>query len=147
MQRVQSARVTRARMSPQKTDDLQAGPTVLVIDDDEAVRSSLEMLLEAYGFQVVLARDGRQGLAAFRANSPDVVLIDLMMPVQDGLETIPLIRREWPEAPIVAMSGGATIGVWDGLATARKLGADYAIAKPFEAEELLTILRTATGTN
>lgn len=52
-------------MSPRKPDDLEAGVRVLVIDDDEAVRSSL---LEAYGFQVVLARDGRQGLAALRAN-------------------------------------------------------------------------------
>lgn len=55
-------------MSPRKPDDLEAGPTVLVIEDDEAVRSSLEILLQAYGFQVVLARDGRLGLAAFRAN-------------------------------------------------------------------------------
>jgi len=131
-------------MAPRKADAPEAGPTVLVIDDDEAVRSSLEMLLETYGFQVVLARDGRQGVTAFRANAPDVVLVDLMMPVQDGLETIALIRREWPKARIVAMSG-AGIGNWDGLAAARGLGADYAIEKPFEADELLAILREATA--
>jgi two-component system response regulator (stage 0 sporulation protein F) len=132
-------------MSPAKTDDLEAGPTVLVIDDDEAVRSSLEMLLEAYGYEVVLARDGRQGLAAFRANEPDVVLVDLMMPIQDGIETIALIRREWPEAFIVAMSGGG-IGNWDGLKVALEVGADRAIEKPFEADELLDILRAAPTT-
>src|SRR5690348_1540554 len=132
-------------MPPRKADDPKAGPTVLVIDDDEAVRSSLEMLLETYDFQVVLARDGRQGVAAFRANAPDVVLVDLMMPVEDGLETIALIRREWPKAGIVAMSGGAGIGSWNGLAAARGLGADYAIEKPFEADELLAILREATA--
>ncbi len=131
-------------MSPARTQDLEAGPTVLVIDDDEAVRSSLEMLLEAYGYEVVLARDGRQGLAAFRANTPDMVLVDLMMPVQDGIETIVQIRREWPDAYIVAMSGGARIGSWDGLAVARELGADHAIEKPFEADELLAILREAS---
>jgi two-component system, chemotaxis family, chemotaxis protein CheY len=130
-------------MSPAKTDDLEAGPTVLVIDDDEAVRSSLEMLLEAYGYEVVLARDGRQGMAAFRANTPEVALVDLMMPVQDGIETIVQIRREWPDAYIIAMSGGARIGNWDGLAVARELGADHAIEKPFEADELLAILREA----
>ena len=119
-------------MSP--PDDLETGPTVLVIDDDEAVRASLEMLLEAYGYEVVLARDGRQGLAAFRANSPDVVLVDLMMPVMDGMETIERIRREWPDAYVIAMSGGAGIGNWDGLAAARELGADHAIEKPFEAD-------------
>jgi two-component system chemotaxis response regulator CheY len=131
-------------MSPAKTQDLEAGPTVLVIDDDDAVRQSLEMLLEAYDYEVVLARDGRQGLAAFRANKPDIVLVDLMMPVQDGIETIVEIRREWPGAFIVAMSGGARIGNWDGLAVARELGADHAIEKPFEADELLAILREAT---
>jgi len=134
-------------MSPRKPGDLEPGPTVLVIDDDEAVRSSLEMLPEAYGFQVVLARDGRQRLAAFRANAPDVVLIDLMMPMQDGLETIALIRRDWPKVRVVAMSGGAGIGHWDGLAAARKLRADYAIEKPFEADEPLAILREATAGN
>jgi two-component system, chemotaxis family, chemotaxis protein CheY len=130
-------------MAPRKADAPETGPTVLVIDDDKAVRSSLEMLLETYGFQVVLARDGRQGVAAFRTNAPDVVLVDLMMPVQEGLQTIALIRREWPKARIVAMSGGAGIGNWDGLAAARGLGADYAIEKPFEADELLAILREA----
>ena len=142
---VQQARHRKSRMSPAKSKEFETGPTVLVVDDDEAVRSSLEMLLEAYGYQVMLARDGRQGLAAFRANSPDVVLIDLMMPVQDGLETIALIRREWPKACIIAMSGGAGIGNRDGLAAARKLGTDHAIEKPFEADDLLALLRAATA--
>ena len=132
-------------MSPRKADNPEVDPTVLVIDDDEAVRSSLEMLLKSYGFQVVLTRDGRQGVAAFRANAPDVVLVDLMMPVQDGLETIALIRREWPKARIVAMSGGASIGNWDGLAAARMRGADDAIKKPFAADELVAILHKATA--
>ncbi len=133
-------------MPQQRPQDFNAGLTVLVIDDDEAVRSSLEMLLEAYGFQTVLARDGRQGMAAFRANAPDVVLIDLMMPVQDGIETIALMRREWPEARIIAMSGAAGIGDWRGLSAALKIGADHAIEKPFEADALLAILRAAVAT-
>jgi two-component system, chemotaxis family, chemotaxis protein CheY len=132
-------------MSPATSDDLETGPVVLVIDDDEAVRSSLEVLLEAYDYEVVLARDGRQGLAAFRANSPDVVLVDLMMPVMDGIEAIARIRREWPDAFIIAMSGGGGIGAWDNLAAARELGADHAIEKPFEADELLALLREATA--
>ncbi len=132
-------------MSPARSDHVETGPTVLVIDDDEAVRSSLEVLLEAYGYEVVLARDGRQGLAAFRANSPDVVLVDLMMPVMDGMETIARIRREWPDAHIIAMSGGAGGGKWDALAAARELGADQAVEKPFEAEKLLALLRATTA--
>jgi DNA-binding response OmpR family regulator len=132
-------------MPKQPPKDFKAGLTVLVIDDDEAVRSSLELLLEAYGFQTVLARDGRQGLAAFRASEPDVVLIDLMMPVQDGIETIALIREEWPKARIIAMSGGTGGGDWSGLSAALKMGADHAIEKPFEADELLAALRAATA--
>ena len=134
-------------MPQQPPDHFEAGLTVLVIDDDEAVRSSLEMLLEAYGFQTVLARDGRQGMAAFRANAPDVVLIDLMMPVQDGIETIGLMRHEWPRARIIAMSGAAGIGDWRGLSAALKIGADHAIEKPFEADDLLAVLRVAATEN
>ena len=63
-------------------------PTALVIDDDPTVRESLEILLEHYGFQVAVARNGRQGIAAFRTLAPDVVLTDIMMPEQDGIETI-----------------------------------------------------------
>src|SRR5579864_8161678 len=62
--------------------------TVLVIDDDAVVRHSLEALLETYGFQVALARNGAQGLAAFRRIEPDLVMTDIVMPVQDGIETI-----------------------------------------------------------
>ena len=68
--------------------------TVLVIDDDAIVRHSLEVLLETYGFQVALARNGAQGLAAFRRIAPDLVLTDIVMPVQDGIETILTMRRE-----------------------------------------------------
>ena len=131
-------------MSPRSTDSLKACPTVLVIDDDPAVRCSLEILLEEYGFQVVAACDGRQGLAAFRTVVPDIVLTDIMMPVQDGIETIAQIRRERPNAPIVAMSGGARFGDADYLAIALKLGANDAIEKPFEVDSLVAILRAAT---
>ena len=131
-------------MSPATSEELERAPTVLVIDDDEAVHESLEMLLEVYGYQVVVARDGRQGLAAFRARAPDFVLIDLVMPVMDGMETIARLRRECPDVCIVAMSSGPGIGNWGSLAAARKLGASHAIEKPFEPEKLLALLRDPT---
>src|ERR1051326_5343399 len=137
----------KACMPQQLPEHFEPGLTVLVIDDDEAVRSSLEMLLDAYGFQTVLARDGRQGMAAFRAEAPAVVLIDLMMPVQDGIETIALMRQEWPNARIIAMSSGAGIGDWSGLSAALKVGADHAIEKPFEADARLAILRAVATEN
>ena len=115
--------------------------TVLVIDDDSAVRSSLEMLLEAHGFQVALARDGRQGLAAFRSIAPDIVLTDIMMPQQDGIETIALIRRECPDAKIVLMSSSEPLANVDLVSAATRLGANVGLDKPFDPQELIEAIR------
>ena len=117
-------------------------PTVLVIDDDPGIRDSLEALLEVHGFQVALARNGRQGLAAFRKIAPDLVLTDIMMPEQDGFETIMQMRMERPAAKIVAMSGGGRVGQTNYLAMALKLGADRGIEKPCHADALVTELQT-----
>jgi two-component system, chemotaxis family, chemotaxis protein CheY len=108
--------------------------TVLVIDDDADVRHSLELLLETYGFQVALARNGAQGLAAFRRIEPDLVLTDIVMPVQDGIETILTMRRERPDARIVAMSGRGAVGDADYVDIATRLGADAALPKPLEQQ-------------
>ena len=115
--------------------------TVLVIDDDSAVRSSLEMLLEAHGFQDALARDGRQGLAAFRSIAPDIVLTDIMMPQQDGIETIALIRRECPDAKIVLMSSSEPLANVDLVSAATRLGANVGLDKPFDPQELIEAIR------
>jgi CheY-like chemotaxis protein len=115
--------------------------TVLVIDDDADVRHSLELLLETYGFQVALARNGAQGLAAFRRIEPDLVLTDIVMPVQDGIETILTMRRERPDARIVAMSGRGAVGDADYVDIATRLGADAAIPKPLESSKLIAALQ------
>lgn len=117
-------------------------PTALVIDDDPTVRESLEILLEHYGFQVAVARNGRQGMAAFRTLAPDVVLTDIMMPEQDGIETIAAMRRERPDAKIVAMTGRDVVGNPNYLRMAVNLGADRGVAKPLSAQELASILST-----
>ena len=115
-------------------------PTVLVIDDEPSIRQSLEMLLEAYGFQVALARDGVQGLAAFRRIAPDLVLTDIVMPNQDGIETILTMRRERPGAKIIAMSGHGAVGESEYVDMATRLGADTAVAKPFDAANLVAAM-------
>jgi len=116
-------------------------PTALVVDDDPTVRESLEILLEHYGFQVAVARNGRQGLAAFDKVVPDVVLTDIMMPEQDGIETIAAMRKARPDAKIVAMSGANPVGKANYLRMAVKLGADRGVPKPLSARELLSVLR------
>ena len=115
--------------------------TVLVIDDDADVRHSLELLLETYGFQVALARNGAQGLAAFRRIEPDLVLTDIVMPVQDGIETILTMRRERPDARIVAMSGRGAVGDADYIDIATRLGADAALPKPLESSKLMAAVQ------
>ena len=113
---------------------------VLVIDDDPMVCFTLSKILRNAGYDVVTAEDGRRGLTVFRAEQPRIVVIDIIMPEQDGIETMIKIKRECPEAKIIAMSGGYRTGNLDILGSTRHLGADDIIAKPFEGEELLVRL-------
>jgi len=115
--------------------------TVLVIDDEPMVRQSLEILLETYGYQVALARNGEQGLAAFRRIKPDLVLTDIVMPIRDGIETILTMRRERPDARIIAMSGRGSVGNTDYVNIATQLGADAAIPKPLDGEKLIAAVQ------
>ena len=113
---------------------------VLVIDDEHSIRHTLRRLLEAHGFEVVTANDGRHGMALFRSERPNLVITDIIMPEQEGIETIMLLRQERPEVGVIAISGGARTRNLDYLKMAGSLGADDVIQKPFEAEELLSRL-------
>jgi DNA-binding response OmpR family regulator len=114
---------------------------ILVIDDEYLVRYTLARILRSNGYEVVTAADGERGMAAFRSAAPDVVITDIIMPEQEGFATIRQMRGERPDAKIIAMSGDAQIGSLDLLAIARKLGADDAMRKPFDADELLSRVR------
>jgi len=116
-----------------------SAPRVLVIDDNPAFLRSLVRLLKAYGLDVAAARNGREGLAVFRKISPTVVLTDILMPVQDGINTIIAMRRERADVKIIAMSGGGLQS--DLLTMVKKLGADTAIEKPFDVGGLVVMIR------
>ena len=116
--------------------------TVLVIDDDKAVLHSLSMLLEDMGFRVVTAADGVEGLRKFRANPPDVTLTDIIMPEKEGIGLIIELRRAYPGAKIIAMSGGGRVGNTDFVEIATALGADAGLQKPFDEEQLAAALRS-----
>src|ERR1700730_8470490 len=113
---------------------------ILVIDDDHLVRYALSKILLSAGYEVVTASDGRRGMVVLRAEHPDVVITDIIMPEQEGIDTIIQIRRERPGVKIIAISGGGRIRNIDFLEMAQSLGADEVLAKPFEAEELLSRL-------
>ena len=116
---------------------------ILLIEDDPGVRTTVERLLSSAGHKVILAADGREGVRLFRANPADLVITDLVMPNQDGIETIAALKREFPNVPIIAISGmTAKQGT---LSAARHLGAVAVLEKPFTNEDLVKVVREALG--
>jgi len=111
-----------------------ARPRVLVVDDDRAVRDSLRRSLEFNGYDVVLAADGAEGLVAVGAQHPDVVVIDVMMPRLDGIETTRALRAAGNDVPILVLTARDAVGDRvEGL----DAGADDYLTKPFALEELV----------
>jgi CheY-like chemotaxis protein len=116
--------------------------TVLLIDDDEMFRRVARLALHEFGYAVTEAADGKAGLAAYLQQPADVVITDLIMPEQEGIETIIALRKANPAVKIVAISGGGR-GSADGyLHTAAMFGADRVLQKPFLIEALVAALRS-----
>jgi len=114
---------------------------ILVVDDDPAVQATIKIVLERAGHGVVVAGDGRKGLAIFAAEAFDLLVLDIFMPGMDGLETMKLIHQRQPQIPILVISGRPIS--WDAstapdyLKIATKLGAISSLQKPFRPPELL----------
>lgn len=115
---------------------------VLLIDDDAELRAALaEALLEA-GFEVVEASDGARGVRIQRENPVDVVVSDIFMPEQEGIETMSKLRSMYPALRIIAISGGvAKSGNYNYLPVAMDMGADRCLQKPFKIAQLLSTIR------
>ena len=121
---------------------------ILVIDDDQSVRSVLTLLLEQNGHQVATAENGRRGLKAAVNDEFDLLIIDIFMPEMDGFETIRLVRRSKPNLPIIVISGSTAYGsAPDFLAMATKLGAIESLQKPFRPSALLKAVEAGLGSN
>lgn len=112
---------------------------ILIIDDESQVRDVLRQALERAGHDVVEAKDGREGLRAFRVTPADLILTDILMPEKEGLETIIELRREIPGIKIIAMSGGRG-GKLNFLDVAKQLGAQRVLQKPFGVHEVLKMV-------
>ena len=119
--------------------------SVLIVEDDHNIAELLQMYLEKEGYAVTVAGDGGQGLAAFRNIQPDLVLLDVMMPVMDGWAVCKAIRGESQTPVIMLTAKGETDDKVSGL----KAGADDYITKPFEMKEVLArieaVLRRSNG--
>jgi CheY-like chemotaxis protein len=122
-----------------------AAPTALVVDDDAMVLQATRMLLEDHGFSVLTAADGVDGLRQYRKHRPDVVLTDIIMPEKEGISLIRDLRHEFPDAKIVAMSGGGRMGNSDYVRIATALGANVGLHKPFGELELIETVGMLLG--
>ena len=107
--------------------------SVLIVEDDRNIQELLQLYLEKEGYAVTVANDGSQGLAKFRAIKPDLVLLDVMMPVMDGWAVCKAIRAD-AQTPIIMLTAK---GETDDKVTGLKSGADDYVTKPFEMKELL----------
>ncbi|MET8630335.1 two-component system response regulator CseB [Kitasatospora sp. NPDC004669] len=115
-----------------------AQPHILIVEDDEVIREATRMALERYGFPVTTAADGLEGLEAFHAVRPDLLLLDVMLPLLDGVGLCRRIREE-SQLPILMMSARTDpVDVVSGL----EAGADDYVVKPFESAVLVARIRT-----
>jgi len=114
---------------------------ILVVDDDSSIRAMLQSVLSAEGHEIVTADEGASACARMRQVAFDLVITDIVMQNQDGIETILAIRREWPHVPIVAISGGGQYAWTDVLDAAALFGASRTLVKPFAMSTLLTCIR------
>ncbi len=107
--------------------------SILIVEDDKNIQELLQLYLEKEGYAVTLADNGGQGLTKFRSIKPDLVLLDVMMPVMDGWEVCKLIRAE-SRTPVIMLTAK---GELDDKITGLKAGADDYVTKPFEMRELM----------
>src|SRR5580658_2427429 len=115
---------------------------ILIIDDEAGIRDSLETLLTLEGFSVDLAADGSVGMDLLTRHSYDLLLLDLSLPRESGLDLLPRIKSLAPELPIIMITAYGTVG---NVVDAIRAGASNFIQKPWDNEKLLADIRTAIG--
>ena len=113
---------------------------ILIIDDEQDIRTTSGLLLEAYGYEVRTARDGLQGLERVKQSRPDVVLLDLHMAGMDGFVTARKLRRECADRPLLIIACSAHCGDAPTRNLAIAAGCDECLMKPIDWEKLLAML-------
>jgi CheY-like chemotaxis protein len=120
---------------------------ILVVDDDEFVRSMLRTTLIDAGYEVLEASNGRDALRVFQDCPDCIVILDIVMPDMEGIETMQKLRQSDPGVKIVAVSGGGSVDAVEYLRLAETFGASRTLYKPIENRRLLATLRDLTGDN
>ena len=114
---------------------------ILVIDDDEVTSLYLCGILQKAGFEVSRAKDGQEGMNIIEQKPAMLIIVDIFMPVKDGIETITEVREKGLPCKILAISGGSAYPGEDYLEFSMTLGADAILYKPFESADLLRTVR------
>ncbi|PJK27977.1 response regulator [Minwuia thermotolerans] len=113
---------------------------ILLVDDDPLVLGTLREALDGAGYAVATAENGKQAMQELSRARTDLVVTDLIMPTQEGVETIMAVRKAYPTLPIIAISGGGRLDALSLLDVARKFGAAATLKKPFPPSVLVTLI-------
>ncbi len=116
---------------------------VLIIDDEKSILDTLSLMLEDEGFAVLKAMDGKEGLAIFEKEKPDIVLLDVWMPELDGIQVLKKIKKKNKDAIVIVISGHGTIST---AVEAVKVGAYDFLEKPLSIEKVLEVVWRGLGT-
>jgi two-component system chemotaxis response regulator CheY len=114
--------------------------SILVVDDDTLVRTTLRRMLKSAGYALFEAKDGGEAVEAYRNQKPDLVILDIMMPNKDGLRTLLELRGLDQKAKIITMTAGARSGKIDYLALTKRVGANGILTKPFNSISVLAVV-------
>ena len=125
---------------PQDTAHIAGSPRILIIDDEAAIRESLDTLLTLEGFTVSMAGDGAAGMDLISRNEFDLLLLDLALPGESGLDLLPRIIEMQPSLPVIMITAFGTVG---NVVDAIRAGAENFVQKPWDNEKLLADIRTA----
>lgn len=109
--------------------------SILVVDDEKSVREMLKNALESAEYEVLEAVNGLEAIEIYKKTPTDLVIIDIIMPEKEGIETIIELRRNYPDIKLIAISGFGEESPY--LMMAKHLGADFILDKPFSLEEIL----------
>ena len=118
---------------------------ILVIDDQEPIRRVVRRAFEQDGHEVFDASDGEVGMEILESHSFDIVITDIFMPGQDGIVTLRQIRKRFPTVKVIVISGGDSTGMMDLRQDAELLGAVKSLQKPFNAKEIVDLVRSVLG--
>ena len=114
---------------------------ILIIDDDEQIRLLLKQILEMSEYEVIDAPNENEGIRHFRKSQIDLIIMDMIMPEIDGMETITKLKQVFPNVKIIAISGGSRVmDPRDHLHYATQAGALHTFTKPFDIKEMLKVI-------